>query len=209
MKLDFYLKFKINVNFMDKTIEQIFKAFNHIAREIQVYFISGTLILLNIFIIDFFYYKSSIWLHIHNKPFIVPCIVVSYVFGHISMALYYVLLEWTEFDKKMQKRLGLTYAGDEKKLPKFFKDDRETYTHFIERNHILTNMRCTMSSGLFINFLINSTYLLNNYKWQVCLLLTLSFVSSILIFILSMKSDNEYFKSIDNFKELLNEKQKP
>jgi len=47
--------------FMEKAVEQIFLAFNHIARELQVYFISGVLLMLNIFAIDYFYYDSSFW----------------------------------------------------------------------------------------------------------------------------------------------------
>ena len=49
---------------MDKAIEQVFKAFNHLAREIQVYLFSGVVIAVNALIIDYFYYNSTL----HSDP---------------------------------------------------------------------------------------------------------------------------------------------
>ena len=107
---------------MDKTIEGIFKAFNHIARELQVYFINGLLILLNIYAIDFFYYEGSFWKIVGQRQFIFPAIIVAYILGHICMAFYYVLFEWTKFDKWLNKKFGFDYTVDSAALPSIFQE---------------------------------------------------------------------------------------
>jgi len=101
---------------MDKTIEQIFKVFNHIVRELQIYFISGCLILLNIYALDFFYYNSSLFKVVEQRQFIVPLIIVAYVFGHVCMAFFYAIFEWTKWDNKLNKFFGFKYSVESKNL---------------------------------------------------------------------------------------------
>ncbi len=138
---------------MDKAVEQIFLAFNHIARELQVYFISGVLLMLNIFAIDYLYYDSSFWEVISQKQFIVPVIIVSYFLGHICMAFYYVVLEMPKLDKKFNKICGINYKVETASLPRIYKKDKDTYRYFIERYVILSMMRWTMSASMFLIFL--------------------------------------------------------
>ena len=186
---------------MDKTIEQIFKVFNHIVRELQVYFISGLLVFLNIYAIDFFYYDSSFFKVVNQEQFIVPLIIVAYVVGHICMAFFYVLLEWTKLDVKLNRLLGFNYSVESSVLPSIYKVNKESYTHFIERYVILVMMRWTMSSAFFIIFLTDLYFtIFKSYKWQICLLTILSLVASFCMYVLTSRTENDYSDRIESMK---------
>ncbi|MEW6428330.1 MAG: hypothetical protein AB1568_09880 [Thermodesulfobacteriota bacterium] len=191
---------------MDKTIEQVFRAFSHIAREIQLYFIPGFLILLNIYAVDFFYYKNSISYLIEKHYFSLIIIVVSYVLGHVCMALYYVLIEHFGIDKKINAILKFDYKVESDLLPKLYRDDKESYFHFIERYAILTLMRWTMSASFFVIFVTDTVYLsIKPYKWQIFTLASISFFSSIFMLILTNYTEKDYAGKIKSMSNVVDE----
>jgi len=187
---------------MDKLIEQLFKAFNHIAREVQIYFTSGTLILLNIYVVDYFYYDSSLWNIVKQSSFMIPLLIVSYVLGHFSMSFYYVLIEMTHLDKKIRQWLDLKTV-EEHLQPRIFSQHPDLYKHFIERHDLLSMMRWNISAALCINFIIGIIwFIVVASKWQVCLLAIICIVCSILLLFLSLKSEHDLADRINWIREL-------
>jgi len=188
---------------MDTAIEQIFKVFNHIVRELQVYFTSGILVLSNIYVIDFFYYNCSLFNTINQKQFLIPAIIITYVIGHICMAFFYILLEWRGLDKKLNKLMGFSYIIKSSVLPSIYKKDKEAYVHFIERYIVLSMMRWNFSAAFFINFLIDLSFtIFIKYYWQVVLLTTLSLVVSFIMFVLTSKTEKDYAGRIQSMENL-------
>ena len=63
-------------------------------------------------------------------------------------------------------------------------------------------MRWSLSAALLIIALTDLVYLfIKPVIWQVCLLTTLSFVSSIFLYILTSKTEKEYADRIESMKE--------
>lgn len=188
---------------MDKTLELIFRAFNHIARELQIYCFSGFLILLNIYLICIYYYKEATVNFIGQPNFLLVAIIISYVLGHLCMALYYVIIELPGIDKKIDKLLKLSPNFDSTILPKLYKENKEEYLYFIERYDLLTMMRWTMSAAFFINFIFNTIILtLNSFSWQICALTIFSFISSIILLILTSKTENDFAERVESIKTI-------
>jgi len=147
---------------MDKTIEQIFKAFNHIARELQIYFLSGFLLLMNLGVIDQIFFNRTIWKYTHLQSLFIPTlIIVAYILGHICMAVYCVALEVTGLDKRINALVPTENKDlhDERirnlnetlpSLPELFVRDRTAYMHFVERYSLLVLMRWNLSAAFLI-----------------------------------------------------------
>src|ERR1039457_1265608 len=170
---------------MDKAIEEISKVFNHLAREVQLYLVPGFIILMNIYAINYYYYNSSMLDIAKQQYYWFAIIVLAYVFGHISMALFYVLIELDRFDKKINKLLGLNYKINSSALPNIYNKNKEAYFHFVERYVILSLMRWTMSASLFVVTITDTVYLvLKPLQLQVLILTFASATSSIILFIL-------------------------
>jgi hypothetical protein len=157
--------------FMDKTFEQLLKAFNHLAREVQVYFISGLLIVINIFFVTSFRDNIPKWLSTDKWLFIFLLIFLSYILGHLCMGLYYVVFELEIYGKKKDGKkkslnyfLGFKHKVDEDSLPVIYKTDPESYMHFIERDHILTMMRSTLTAAFLINFITDGIFFVSGHS---------------------------------------------
>lgn len=186
---------------MDRSIEQLIKIFTHIAREIQIYFLSGFLLLLNIYCIDYFYYESSLYHHLTTNILIVPTIIISYIIGQICMAIYYVIFELTGLEQGINKKLGIQHKVDSKILPHIYNTQKETYQHFIERYVILVMMRSTLTSSLLLMAIINLIYLIFIcYKWQICLIASITSISFILMYILTARTECDYSDRIESMK---------
>ena len=89
-------------------MNEIFKYLKHLTREILIYWLSGFLILINILIIDYFYYNESIliFIELHKdllSLFTISLIFVSYILGQICMAIGYLFLEKTGIEKSLKK----------------------------------------------------------------------------------------------------------
>jgi hypothetical protein len=136
---------------MGKASEQLLKAFGHVAREIQIYFLSGFLILLNVGLLDHFYHNGYLWQHTSQKPlFSVTVVIVAYVLGNACMGFYYVLFEWKGIDTKLNSILGFPDRGITAPEPALFKKDAKLYRYFVERYSLLVMMRWTLSSSFLI-----------------------------------------------------------
>lgn len=193
---------------MDKTIEQLSKLFYHLARELQVYFISGLLILLNILAIDFFYYNNSLFLYLNNKPVLIPLIVIAYVIGHICMGFYYLMFELSGIEKAINKFLKINIDLQTDCLPELFKNNKEAYLYFIERYNILIMMRCTMCTSLLIISLTDWCFIAFKFSiWQILIISIFSFLCFIVLLILTLKSEKDYADKIVQMRNKLREEQ--
>lgn len=186
---------------MDKLIEQVFKAFNHLVREIQIYLISGGMVILNIFVIDYYYFNNSLSQFISRKQYVLPWIIVAYVTGHICMAFFYTILEWKKLDKKLNKLLGFTHDIKSELLPKIYIKHQDAYRHFLERYVLLSMMRWNMSAAFFINFLINLYFIIfHQYVWQIGLLVGLCLLCSGCLYLLTGQTEKEYSDRINSMR---------
>ena len=182
---------------MDKTVEQVLKAFSHVARELQIYFIPGFLVLINASAINVYFYGNS-----YKVIFVYPgiwlvLIILAYVFGHLSIAFYYVTFELTGIEKVINKWLKFNYKLEANLLPRIYNNDKEAYFHFIERYSILTLMRCAMSSAFFITTLTNSFFLyIKPFNDQFWTLTVLCLISSAMLLILTCKTESDYAEKI-------------
>lgn len=182
---------------MDKTIEQIFKTFNHIARELQIYFIPGFIVLLNLSLINY-YYNGNSYIQFWQQNYIFIVIIASYVSGHIVMAFYYALFEITKIEGVLNNWLGLNYTVVSKLLPEIYKADKEAYFHFIERYSMLTLMRTGMFASFFIIYLINVICLyIKPFVIQVWGVASISLVFSVIMFVLTSKTEKDYANRIN------------
>jgi len=186
---------------MDKAIEQLFKTFNHLAREVQVYVFSGFVIAINALIIDHFYYNSTLLTFIQTKKLTIPIVVVLYLIGQFCMAFYYLLLEWKGVDKKINSFLGFNYSVELKYLPKIYNNSTELYLHFVERYAILMMMRWLISAACFINLIIDIIILIKKeFHWQL-LFATIIFATGFFIFyLLTAKTEKDYVDRINLLK---------
>lgn len=189
---------------MDKSLEQIFKVFSHIAREVQIYFISGFLILLNSYVLNLSYHQHS-FLNLLKQPYVwVAIIAVSYVLGHLAMGFYYVILELTGADRIINTWLGLSCDINSKLLPEIYFKNKEIYIHFIERYAMLSLMRCVMCASLFIIFLIDTIYLyIQPFNNVISTLALVSLMSSVILFILTSKTEKDYAGKISSIHDII------
>ena len=150
--MHFLNKFK-----MESTLSEIIRAFNHIVRDVFIYFLSGAVVFINILVIDYFYYEQSLYNEIDSKILVFLSLIFCYITGHICMAFYYLLLELTGLNKVVQKCKKIDIQED-KLIPEQYKRDAQLYIHFVERYDNLTLMRWNLSSAFFINFIITFIY---------------------------------------------------
>ncbi len=188
---------------MTNITEQLIKAFKHIAREIQVYILSGSLILFELFFIDYFYYEQSIFNYWKEFPYLfIILLLFSYTFGHLTYALMYVVFEKTKVESKIKKILK--YSIDNKiedilnKEVAIFNENTNAYYEYIERYNILNHMRWNLSGANFLMFLINLIYLIfNKCCYQVVIVFAINFLGFFVFLLLSLKTEEEYYKRIE------------
>lgn len=187
---------------MDKVIDQVFKVFHHLAREIQVYVLSGLVVATNALIIDHFYYNSTLLTFIRTNTLAIPAAIVLYLLGQFCMAFYYAILEWTKLDKKINSFFKFDYSVDSKSLPKIYSKNPELYFHFIERYVILTMMRWTISAACFINLLIDLILLFKkDFHWQFLLTAIIFATGAITFYLLSAQTENDSAERINSLKD--------
>jgi hypothetical protein len=187
---------------MDKAIEQIFKGFSHLGREIQIYLFSGLIIAVNVLIIDHFYFNSTLLTFIQTNNLTIPVGIVLYLLGQFCMGFFYLILEITNLHEKIKKKLKFNYSFDYKYLPKIYKERPELYNYFIERYNILTMMRWTISAACFINLIIDIIVLIiKDIYWQILMTTIIFTTGSITFYLLSMKTENEYVERINLLKD--------
>ncbi len=175
-------------------MNEIFKYLKHLTREILIYWLSGFLILINIFIIDYFYYDESILNFIELRKdllslFTISLIFVSYILGQICMGIGYVILEKTGLEKSLKKCTKIEDFEIKGVLEKLYKNDKEHYEFFIERYDNLSYMRWNLSIALLIIFIINLIFIFKFCYWQILLLTILSIFFSIITYVLYLKTE--------------------
>lgn len=184
---------------MDKLIEQILKSFSHIAREIQLYFLSGLIIFINIICLDYFYYDSSLRLFLNQNNVLIPTIFIIYIAGHFCMAFYFILLEYKHNDDKIAQWMGLNVEKNETLLPSLFQKNPVSYFHFVERYVVVSLMRWLISSACTICFLVNLIYICKEVIiWQIVLVTFIYLVGACLFFILYIQSEKEYWDRVNS-----------
>lgn len=188
---------------MDKAIDQVFKAFNHLAREIQIYLFSGLLVATNALIIDYFYYQSTLLTFIQTNSFTIPAAIILYLLGQFCMAFYYTILEWPKLDKRINSFLRLpNNTVDSNCLPKIYAKNSELFLHFVERYNILSMMRWTISAACFINFIVDIIFLfIKDSHWQFILTTILFAISAIMFYVLAVKTEKDYADRINSLKD--------
>lgn len=185
---------------MDKAVEEIFKIFNHLARELQIYCLSGVLILVNCLLIDFFLYNHSLWTLIQNtKDLAIPILVITYILGQLSMAFYYLLLERPKRDEWIKKVLGFNHTEKSALLHQIYIKNKEAYLHFVERYDLLTMMRWTMSAACALSFFIDIIFLFfnQNYWQQLGSIAILFLLGAISLYMLAVQTEYDYVKHIE------------
>lgn len=189
---------------MESAMGQISKIFRHLAREFQIYILSGIIILLNTLLVDNLFYQSSLLDFIILKNLQIPFILVTYILGQLAMGVYYLFFEITGIDNWCSKRIKCNSKFDSSALPKIYVQQSELYYHFVERYAILAQMRANFTASCLINFLVNTIYLfIFKWAWQVCLASVLSFVGVLIFLILTCKTDNDYSNRVANIKNQL------
>jgi hypothetical protein len=187
---------------MDKTIEQLFKVFSHLARDIQNYLFSGFIIIFNIYLLDYFYYSSSIWKEIANNKILIPSVIVAaYILGHISLGFYTLIIEWAGVDTFLNRELFKKRFPDVKIVSdselisaklKTLNNNKELYLHFIEREYNLSNMRWNYSAAFLLISLCDFTYLIfDKNVWQILMTAILSFFAAMCLLLISIFTQKE------------------
>ncbi|MCB0708416.1 MAG: hypothetical protein KDC15_03375 [Chitinophagaceae bacterium] len=197
---------------MDKLIEELFKVFSHLAREIQAYVFSGFILLLNIFLIDFIYYDSFLWDAIKGHSFLTWIfVIICYILGQFALALYAFLLEFTRLDLWLQTRIFKSrftsinnFTDENTVLDKatILKKDERLYFHFIERNVNLTVMRWNFSSAFLLISIVDFIYLTKEYHCKILIVGLVSLFISWCFLILSIFTQKENADQISKLKTL-------
>jgi hypothetical protein len=189
---------------MDKVVEQVFKVFNTLAREIQIYFLGGLVVGINVLVIDHFYYASTLLSFLKSNNLEIPVVFVIYLIGQFCMALYYSIFVWKKLEKKIDSVLGFDYNLNYEFLPKIFLKNQEVYFHFIERYLIQIYRQCTIIMACIINLLIDLFILIFRfYHWQVLLSAIVYLIGAICFYLVASKLESDNTKRVASLKELL------
>lgn len=187
---------------MDKLAEQIFRVFNHLAREIQIYFLSGFVVFAQGLFIDHFYFNGALLLYLNKNDFIWLSVALFYITGQFLMGVYYIVFEMTNLETWINNKLKFNYKIQAKLLPKLYMKDRDMYLHFVERYIILTMMRTTLCSACLISFIINASFLfIVPHIWQTKLLLLISGIGIVVFYLLAIKTEKDYAGRIDSLND--------
>lgn len=140
---------------LEAIIVKLLDFFKHIARDLLIYALSGIVVLSNFFLIDYFYNSEKfgiLFSKIEYNELIF--IAISYILGHITMGIMYVLFEMViNFDKIIVHCFDINISKSiELKL---FKENEKIYEYFIERENALYFMRWTLSGAFLVSVITN------------------------------------------------------
>lgn len=184
---------------MENFVAQIFKTFNHIVREIQIYFLGGLIFILNIYTIDYFYYNSSLYTLVFKENLPVVFIAIVYISGHFCCGIFYTFSKFLKcVFSFFNFNIDYSVSIPTEKEPKIYLQHRDAYLHFIERYAILSMMRWSFCSAFFSTLIILVSFLFKYFYWQILLLTIVNFVGMISMFFLYKKTDKEYASRIDS-----------
>lgn len=199
---------------MDKTIEQIFKVFNHLAREIQAYFFSGLVIALNGLLLDYLFFDLSLFGFIKSKELLVPTLIVIYLLGQFSFGFYYLVLETWKGDKKINQKIGINADIDNSALPGIYIKNPELYLFFVERYMTLHLMRGTLCSSCFLNVVTNIFFIVafgvgcissslpkKAVIWQLVVVIILFILGTVVFYLIGAQTEEDCTKRVNLLKE--------
>ena len=198
---------------MEKVIEETFKIFSHLARDIQTYVIAGFILLFDFYIIDKTYYSESFSRQIFcSNYFILIIIVASYILGQICLAFYTFIFEIKMIDKWFYNNFfvnrftsSLTETTDENMMAdkgKIFKSNKELYFHFIERDVNLSTLRWNYSSAFLICSIINILYcIFENYEKEILIIAGVSIFISWILLLLHIFTQKETAYQVSKLKD--------
>jgi hypothetical protein len=174
---------------MNNYIDQILKSFSHIAREIQIYFLSGFLLY---FEIAFLLFKNNFndFAPPKNGIELILLCLVCYILGHLIFSLYSSLELFLSIFIKPKENL----LGDIEIFNKF----KESYTEFVERYNVLFQMRINLTTTFIILFVICLVFSIDRN------ITLLNLFAGISMFILVVLTKKDYNKIIDKINQEVN-----
>lgn len=176
-------------------MELLLNVFTHLSREIQIYILSGFLIISNFAFIDYFYFDSSLINYFSNNHLIIISIIFSYIIGHLSMGLFYLIFEKTGIDKKFNPNYNSIKTNH---FIDIYNNNPKAYSYFIERYDTLTNMRCTLCTSCLVNAIVLIPFLIiYSIFWQIFLALFIFLISSFVFYSLSIQTEKELKEKIN------------
>lgn len=198
---------------MDKVIEETFKVFSHLARDIQTYIIAGIILLFDFYIIDKIYYNESFSQTILNSDYVILIIIVgAYILGQICLAFYTLLIELTSLDKHLYKNVfkerfkDNDNATDEDIMAdkgKIFTGNKETYLHFVERDVNLSTLRWNYSSAFLICAIVNFIYCIcESFEKEILIIGFVSLFLSCILMLLHIFTQKETASQVSKLKTL-------
>ena len=185
-------------------MEEIFKAFRHLSREIIIYILPGFLLFLDVIIILFVNNCSILQNEIFVNSIFWIAIFMSYIFGHLSISLCVVLKKLCCFDNCF----GYKNERLDKEI-QIFKKDKDRYEYFIERYNLLHAIRKNVTAIWLIICILNISMLLyslafntNEFAVFYAISIGIAFVSMLLFGLNTQKTKCDYKERIEKLWEL-------
>ncbi len=202
---------------MESAINLLSKTFQHLAREIQAYIFSGILVVLNtLFITN----KLSLLTQKQENSTLIwiLAIVITYIIGHVCMAVFSLLFEVTRIQKLFQKIFYICMYGKEElknkkvesknnfpnvdasKDVEIYINSREAYQFYIERDNNLIFMRWNYAGAGVLNTVI-TLFFYSNVFLSKSNVIFINLLFSGLMFLLCILAEFERYdfsKSIES-----------
>lgn len=174
-------------------MNELVKAFNHIARDIMIYILPGLIFLLFclFFCIKIHYLNS--WNNIMTTKNIIILIIVAYIIGHIIMGImeFFVILKIENFFKKIFYPKESIKPKDENdaELEILAFSDRDAYNFFVERHTQLSLFRWNLSGSFFLISISSFIFLFFYYDFVLICIGVISIIFFLIMFVFSIKTE--------------------
>lgn len=181
-------------------MSEVTKTFKHIARDIYIYMLPGFIFIFNLLYIDYLYFDSNTYLYLKaNESLIYIVLISSYLIGHFSFGIFYLIIEKTNCERFFKKLLfKKDFKEDDLQLMNLFKSDISVFEFFIERHIHLSLFRWNFSAALIFSGFINSLFLITiKFSNNLLLVIIIQIIGSISIYILSLKTELDYCTKIE------------
>lgn len=181
---------------MDNVVVKLLDFFKHISRDIMIYVIPGFIVIVNLYIIDKVYIKSEFFQVIDKLEYL-PLIIfiTSYVIGHIIMAFMEIISLIDPCIYKIFKFKKINFKDE----INIFKNNKDTYDYFIERQNQLSHFRWTLSGAFIVSTIIDIYYSIEKVDIPLSFIV-LTFLIGIFLLILHYITEKE---SKDKIRKIL------
>lgn len=185
-------------------MDEIFKAFKHLSREVIIYLIPGFLLFFDILLILYMNDCSFVKEPLFKEYLFWVAIIFSYVFGHLSISLREIFVKLFCSTESSQKK------GEEQldKELSIYSKDKDRYEYYIERYNLLYAIRKNLTWINIIVLLVNITVALFEYK-HICFYIISIGITLISAFIFGFNAQNTKLKfeeRVDKLWDLSKEK---